>query len=99
MAFPMTAEDVGDLMLVSGMVIGKPGPAGFFVRTEGNRVSFIESTDSVTVGQRVRVIGPLQVAEMPVFDGWEREFLGGVEPDWDLLRLYYVRANAVTVLP
>lgn len=97
-AFPVTSEDIGDLMLVSGSVVGRPGSAEFFVRTEGNRVAFIQSNQAVSLGQRVEVVGSAQAADVAVFEGWEHEFLGDLEPGWNVLRIYYVRANAVAAL-
>ncbi len=96
-AYPLTADDVGDTILASGTVVGKPGPAGFFLRAEGNRILFIESTDSVKAGQRVRAVGPLKTATAAAFQEWERETLGDdIEAEWELVRLYYVDANSVT---
>ena len=98
-ALPITAEDVGDLLVARGTVVGKPGPNGFFLRTDRNRVVFVESTEPVALGRQVRVVGPLQAAEVPVFDGWQRDLLGNLEADWDLLRLYYIRASSVAAVP
>ncbi|HEV2076094.1 MAG TPA: hypothetical protein VGR10_07620 [Thermoleophilaceae bacterium] len=98
-ALPITAEDVGDLMLASGTVVGKPGPNGFFLRTAGDNVVFVQSAVPVTAGQQVNVAGPLEAAEVALFDGWERDLLGNLEADWDLLRLYYIRASSVAATP
>ncbi|HET7321634.1 MAG TPA: hypothetical protein VFI96_03995 [Longimicrobiaceae bacterium] len=97
-AFPITDDDVGDIMLVTGTVVGEPGPAGFFVRAEGNRVVFVKSAEPVTLGQSVRAIGPVQAADVTVFEGWEHDFLGDVDPEWEMVQLFYVAANSVTPL-
>ena len=94
-AFPIEAEDVGDTMLVSGTVVGKPGPNGFFVRTEGNRVVFVDTQDSVSAGQRVRAVGPLRTIDAAAFAGWERDWLGDIDPVWAVVRLYFVDADSV----
>ena len=94
-AFPLEAEDIGDRMLVSGTVVGKPGPNGFFVRTEANRVVFVDAADSVTTGQMVRAVGPLRAVDASAFAGWERDWLGDIDPVWFVVRLHYVDADSV----
>ena len=97
-AFPLTVDDIGDTMLVSGTVVGTPGPAGFFVRTEGNRVVFVRAHASVSAGERVEVKGPLRAIDEAGFAGWERDLLGDVDPVWLVARLYFVEARTVTPL-
>ena len=94
-AFPLEAEDLGDTMLISGTVVGKPAPNGFFVRTEGNQVVFVDATDSVTAGQMVRAVGPLRAIDASAFAGWERDWLGDIDPVWLVVRLHYVDADSV----
>ena len=97
-AFPLTTDDIGDRLLVSGTVVGTPGAAGFFVRSEGNQVVFIQSADSVAAGQLVEVKGPVRAIDEAAFAGWERDFLGDVDPVWLVARLYYVVADTVAIL-
>ena len=94
-AFPLEAEDIGDTMLVSGTVVGKPGPNGFFVRTEANRVVFVDAADSVVAGDMVRAVGPLRAIDASAFAGWERDWLGDIDPVWLVVRLHYVDADSV----
>ncbi|MGH7720082.1 MAG: hypothetical protein ACREON_14730, partial [Gemmatimonadaceae bacterium] len=84
-AYPLTTDDIGDIILASGSVVGNPGPVGFFLRAEGNRVIFVESTQPASAGQRVRAVGPLRTAAVAVFQEWERETLGDdLEAEWEL---------------
>lgn len=96
-ALPLTVEDVGDVMLVTGTVIGTVLPnEGFFVATEHGEVLFVESAEQVTPGQLVTVTGPLQSAEVPVFDEWEMEALQDeIEAEWEMMRTYYIEAGSV----
>ena len=95
-ALPLTEEDVGDMMLVTGTVTGTVIPAGFFVATEHGRVLFVETTEAVTPGEVVTVTGPLQSATTLVFEEWETQALQGeVEAEWDMLRTYYIDGGSV----
>lgn len=95
-ALPLTAEDIGDELLVTGTVTGTVIPEGFFVATEHGRVLFVESTQVVTPGELVTVTGPVQSATVPVFEEWELQALQGeVEAEWDLLRTYYIEGRSV----
>ena len=96
-ALPLTEEDVGDILLITGTVTGAVIPEGFFVATEHGRMLFVESTEMVTPGELVTVTGELQSATTLVFDEWEMEALEGeVEAEWDMLRTYYVEAGSVS---
>lgn len=97
-AFPLEAEDVGDVMIASGTVVGTPGPAGFFIEVEGNRVVFVESTQSVEAGERVSAIGPLAVVEVATFAGWEEDLLTDADPVWLVVREYFIDATSVQPL-
>lgn len=97
-ALPITAEDVGDVILVSGTAIGKPAISGFFLQTAGNRVLFVESNQAVTVGQRVRAAGPLRVADKTIFKAWERDILAGSGAE-KLIQLFYIDADSVVPGP
>ena len=95
-ALPLTEEDVGDIILVTGTVIGTVIPEGFFVATEHGEVLFVESTEPTTPGELVTVTGPLQSATTLVFEEWETEALQGeVEAEWQMLRTFYVDAGSV----
>lgn len=96
-ALPLTVEDVGDRMLVTGTVIGTVIPQGFFVATEAGEVLFVEDLDTAPVpGELVTVTGVLQSAEVPVFEEWETEALENeIEAEWQMLRTYYLDAGSV----
>lgn len=95
-ALPLTAEDVGDIMLVTGTVVGTVIPDGFFVATEHGLVLFVETDETVVPGELVSVTGPLQSVEVPVFDEWETDALEGeIEAEWDMLEAYYIDAGSI----
>ena len=92
-------EDVGETLMATGWVSGTPLPGGFFLRTEDARLIFVETVEpEVSAGDQVRVIGPLVVTEVAVFEGWETDaFEDELEAEWDLERAYFI--DAVTVTP
>src|SRR5687768_14570515 len=96
--FPLTPEDVGKLIYATGVVVGKPLPNGFFLRTEGSEVIFVESTQRdatpiLKVGDTVRVTGPLAMATAVMFDEWEEDALESeIEAEWKVQPLWYIRA-------
>ena len=95
-ALPLTAEDVGDRMLITGTVIGTVIPDGFFVATEHGRVLFVESTEAPVPGELVTVTGMLQSAAVPVFEEWEVQALQNeIEAEWDMLRTYYLEGGSI----
>ena len=95
--FPLDADDVGKIIVATGTVVGTPLPVGFFLRTEGLQVIFVETTVPVAKGDRVRVVGPLTRATVAVFDGWEHDALEGqVEAEWDVQETWYIPATSVT---
>lgn len=95
-ALPLTEEDIGDELLVTGTVTGTVIPDGFFVATEHGRVLFVESAEQVMPGELVTVTGPVRSATVPVFDEWELQALQGeVEAEWELLRTYYIEGQSV----
>ena len=96
-AFPLTAEDVGDVIVATGTVVGTPLPTGFFLKTEGIEVFLVESTVPVAPGARVRVVGPLGMVTQAVFDEWEVDsFQSEVEAEWDIQHRWFIDATAVT---
>ena len=95
-ALPLTAEDVGDMMLVTGTVIGTVIPNGFFVATEHGEVLFVETTEMAVPGELVSVTGTLEAVEVPVFEEWETEALENeIEAEWQMMRSYYIDAGSV----
>jgi hypothetical protein len=95
-ALPLTEEDIGDELLVTGTVTGTVIPDGFFVATEHGRVLFVESAERVMPGELVTVTGPVRSATVPVFEEWEVQALQGeVEAEWELLRTYYIEGQSV----
>ena len=96
-ALPLTAEDIGDRMLVTGTVIGTVIPDGFFVATEGGEVLFVEALEPNPIpGELVTVTGVLQSAEIPVFEEWETEALENeIEAEWQMMRTYYLEGGSV----
>ena len=95
---PLSAEDIGDVILATGSVIGKPLPNGFFLKTERNQVLFVEHSEpsEVQEGDTVRVAGPLAMAVTTVFDGWKADaFEGEIEAEWKILPLWYLKAAQV----
>ena len=99
-AFPLTDEDEGDLVIATGTVVGKPGASGFFLRTESNKVLFVESTTiPVRTGDAVSIIGPLRKATVAIFEGWEKDaFENQLEAEWELTDLWYIEAVSVSRL-
>ena len=59
----LAEEDLSDILLVSGTLIGQPVKDGFFVRTEYDRVIFVQSSAEVELGEIVSVAGVLEAAE------------------------------------
>jgi hypothetical protein len=99
-ALPLDKDDVGDKVIVTGTVVGRVTPVGFFVRTTPeNLVFFVRGAQQpVESGQQVRVLGTVAQAEVAVFQGWEKELLGReLKAEWKLERLYYIDAMAVEV--
>lgn len=94
-AYPIDAEDVGTVLRAGGTVVGKPELDGFFLEAEDDRVLFIKSAQPVTVGQRVRAVGPLRIADLAIFEAWERDLLGDTDPT-RLIQLFYIDATSVT---
>jgi hypothetical protein len=95
-ALPLTVEDIGDTMLMTGTVIGTVIPDGFFVATEHGEVLFVAADEAPVPGELVSVTGTLQSAEVPVFEEWETEALENeIEAEWQMLRTYYIEAGAV----
>ena len=94
----LTARDAGETILATGWVSGAPMEEGFFLRTEADRVIFVESQDSVATGDAVRVTGPLAATQVPVFEEWEADaFDAGFELEWDVETALYI--DAATVEP
>jgi hypothetical protein len=95
--FPLTPEDIGETIMATGVVVGNALPTGFFLRTEGSQVLFVEATQPVAEGDTVRVVGPLQTATAAVFEGWEVDaFEGEAEAEWKMLDLWYIDAATVS---
>ena len=97
-AYPINAEDVGSVLRAHGTVLGKPQLDGFFLEAEGDRVLFIKSAQPVTEGQQVRAVGPLRIADLEIFEAWERDILGDTDAT-RLIQLFYIDATAVTPDP
>ncbi len=96
-AYPLTAEDLGDRLLVTGTVVGSVLPGGFFVASEGGLVLFVETDHVAIPGEMVSVTGVLEAAETTVFDEWEVDALEGeIEAEWDVIPLYYLDAGSVS---
>jgi hypothetical protein len=95
---PLSAEDIGDVILATGSVVGKPLPNECFLKTERNQVLFVEHAEpsEVRAGDTVRVTGPLAMAATTVFDGWKLDALEGkIEAAWKILPLWYLKAAQV----
>ena len=93
------ADDVGEDLMATGWVAGMPLPNGFFLRTEDDRVIFVETDESVEMGQEVRVAGPLVATEATVFEGWEGDaFETGFEAEWDVETVVYIDAFMVDTM-
>lgn len=91
------ADDIGANLMATGWVAGLPLPNGFFLRTEDDRVIFVDSDQSVQPGEAVRVIGQLTATDAVVFEGWEADaFDAGFEAEWDVETIVYLDANSVT---
>lgn len=89
-------DDIGASLMATGWVAGLPLPNGFFLRTEDDRVIFVDSDHSVQPGETVRVIGQLTAADAVVFEGWETDaFDAGFETEWDVETVVYLDANSV----
>lgn len=90
-------DDVGETIMATGWVIGAPVANGFFLRTEANRAIFVASDAQVSIGQAVRVTGPLVATDVAVFEGWEAEAFGTeLEPEWDMETALFIDAISVT---
>ena len=94
---PISAEDVGELVLASGIVVGNPGPEGFFLRTERGQVVLVRSPQPARVGQAVRATGVVHEA----LGAGKEEILGTRDSlGWNVAP-YYIDATRVvsTVTP
>ena len=90
------SEHKGRSVVVAGRVSGRALPHGFFLRVDGDRLVFVQTTDVVRLDDSVQVAGTLQPMEIPVFDEWEFQALGRpVRPDWDVMRAWYIEAREV----
>ena len=94
-AYPIDAEDLETVLLARGTVLGKPQLDGFFLGTEDGRVLFIKSAQPVTVGQQVQAVGSLRIADLAIFEAWERDLLGDTDAT-RLIQLFYIDATSVT---
>ena len=95
--FPLGTDDVGKVIMATGTVVGRVVPQGFFLRTEGSQVLFVRTTTPVTPGAAVRVVGPLGMATVAVFEDWEVDALEGeIQAEWDIQHRWYVDASSVT---
>ena len=91
------ADDIGSDIMATGWVSGAPLQNGFFLRTEDDRVIFVETDQSVAAGDQIRVLGPLVATQAPVFEGWEAEaFETGLEAEWDMETIAYIDAFSVS---
>jgi hypothetical protein len=89
-------EDEGETIIATGWVEGRPLENGFFLRTDYDRVVFIESENDVSSGDAVRVEGLVKKSEAESFNQWEREALGeDLDPDWEFWRGIYLDAHEV----
>lgn len=89
-------DDIGENLMATGWVAGLPLPNGFFLRTEDDRVIFVDAEQSVEPGQTVRVIGQLTATDAVVFEGWETDaFDAGFEAEWDVETVVYLDASSV----
>src|SRR5688572_20300496 len=96
---PLSSDDVGKTAMVTGEVVGQPVPQGFFVETEGSEVLFVRTPaqPTVTVGQTVRVVGPLGMANTAEFQGWhENSLKNEVEAEWKIQSQWYIDGRSVT---
>lgn len=90
-------DDVGEIIMATGWVTGVPLESGFFLRTEDDRVIFVETEDDVTPGQVVRVVGPLVASRVMMFEEWEADaFEAGFEAEWNVETALYIDAASVT---
>lgn len=92
-------DDVGETLMATGWVVGVPLDNGFYLRTEDDRVIFVQTDTEVETGKAVRVWGPLAATETVVFDEWEIDaFDTGFEAEWDVETALYIQATRVTEL-
>ncbi|MDX1647378.1 MAG: hypothetical protein R3304_09560 [Longimicrobiales bacterium] len=97
-ALPLTSEDVGDIIMASGTVVGQPLPHGYFLETEHDLVIFVESSVEVEPGQVISVAGPLGEVAAPVFEEWEVDaFDGEIEAEYEWVRLFFIDDDAIPV--
>jgi hypothetical protein len=95
-SLPFTDDDLGEMIMANGYVVGVPLANGFFLRTEGNHVIFVRSDQPMTGGGAVRVVGPLRKATHAVFDSWEADAFGTeLEAEWKLVDIYYIDAVSI----
>jgi len=87
-------EDVGELILANGWVEGQPLESGFFLRTEFNRLIFVQTDHSVQPGDPVSVRGRVEGADEVQFPRWADDALGR-DRDWDLWTDIFLRAEEV----
>jgi hypothetical protein len=96
-AYPLRKNDVGKTIYATGTVLGTVLSNGFFFKTKGNEVLFVRTPNAnVTVGDTVQVLGPLQMVEAPVFEGWKVSALGNkIKGTWKMENMWVIDASAV----
>lgn len=89
--------DAGRRLMATGWVVGEPLDRGFHLRTEDDRVIFVESRANVAEGDLVRVIGPLETTDVAIFEGYEAQaFRSGYRPEWKVETRLLIDAVSVT---
>ena len=96
-AYPLRKDDIGKTIYATGTVLGTVVSSGFFFKTKGNEVLFVRTPNAnVAVGDTVQVLGPLQMVEAPVFEGWKVSALGNkIEASWKMENMWVIDASAV----
>ena len=90
-ALPLTREEVGDIILATGAVLGEPLADGFFLETEYDQIIFVASDLEPRPGEIVNVSGPLVEASGAAFDRWEAAaFEDELEAEYQWVRLFYI---------
>jgi hypothetical protein len=95
--FPLGKDDLGKTIYATGTVLGQVLPIGFFFKTKGDEVLFVRTANAnVALGDTVQVLGPLQMVEAPMFEGWKVSALGRkVEAGWKMEDMWVIDARAV----
>lgn len=96
---PLDAQDEGQMVSVSGQIVGQPVDDGFWILTDENDVLFVRSDREVTSGQNVTLTGTVRTSQ----SGDAQEWMSGAQlqqaEDWNLHTSMHVEETDAAMQP